>query len=129
MACSSYAEVFQLYDSCNLISYEHLSYASGDAEYAKSISKHIMKMAWDQLPLADFYHGIVGLTPQEFLHVMGCGLYKHNLIAVREIIGPNTSNAQTKAMINKAFADVRFALRHNSERDITSNVKPQLVHQ
>ena len=118
MACNSHFEVFQLYDSCNLISYQHLSYAGDDPEYAKSISKHIMKTAWDQLPLADVYLGIVGLTPQEFLHVMGCGLYKHNLLAIREIIGPNTSNARTKASINKAFSDIRFALRHNSERDV-----------
>jgi hypothetical protein len=78
-----------------------------------------MAMTWDKLPLADIYLGIVGLTPQEFLHVMGCGLYKHNLIAIREIAGPNTSNARAKAMINKAFSGIRFALKHNSEQDIS----------
>lgn len=41
---------------------------------------------------------------------MGSGLYKHDLHAVREIIGQNMSNARTKLAINKGFVDVKFAL-------------------
>ena len=78
-----------------------------------------MSTAWDKLPLADAYLGIIGITPQEFLHAMGSGLYKHDLHAVREIIGQNTSNARTKLAINKGFVDVKFALTHNSDRDIS----------
>ena len=78
-----------------------------------------MSTVWDELPLADAYLGVIGITPQEFLHVMGSGLFKHNLHSVREIIGPNTSNARTKLAINKAFVDVKFALNHNSERDVS----------
>lgn len=119
MECSSHAEVFELYDKCGLISYQHLSRATVDDDYATYISKHPLDLVWNELPMADAYLGVVGMTPQEFLHVMGNGNYAHLLIAIREIIGPNTSNSATKGLINKCFVDIKFALEHNSERDIS----------
>jgi hypothetical protein len=32
--------------------------------------------AFDMLPLADEFLGIIGMTPQDFLHMMGGGMYK-----------------------------------------------------
>lgn len=119
MECSSHAEVFELYDQCGLITYQHLTRAMGDEDYAKHISKHPIDTVWDKLPMADGYLGMVGMTPQEFLHVMGNGNYAHLIIAIREIIGPNTSNSATKGLINKCFVDIKFALEHNSDRDIS----------
>jgi hypothetical protein len=91
----------------------------GDEEYATSISKDPFDTVWQHLPLADEFLGMVGMTPQEFLHVGGSGLYKHCLVAIREIVGPNQSNSLVKGLINKVFIDVKFGLEHNSERDIS----------
>lgn len=101
------------------MSLEHLSRAMGDEEYATSISKDPFDTVWQHLPLADEFLGMVGMTPQEFLHVGGSGLYKHCLVAIREIVGPNQSNSLVKGLINKVFIDVKFGLEHNSERDIS----------
>jgi len=102
-----------------LVSYKDVAMARGDAEYAKTISKDPFETVWDFLPLSDRYLGMTGMTPQEFLHVGGSGLYKHALIAVREIVGPNQSNSLVKGLVNKVFVDVKLALERNSERDIS----------
>jgi hypothetical protein len=117
--CPNDAEVFSLYDRCGLVSYKDVAMARGDAEYAKTISKDPFETVWDFLPLSDRYLGMTGMTPQEFLHVGGSGLYKHALIAVREIVGPNQSNSLVKGLVNKVFVDVKLALERNSERDIS----------
>jgi hypothetical protein len=116
--CSDHSEVFRLYEECGLVSLEHLSRAMGDKEYATSISKDPFDTVWQHLPLTDEFLGMVGMTPQEFLHVGGSGLYKHCLVAIREIVGPNQSNSLVKGLINKVFIDIKFGLEHNSERDI-----------
>lgn len=119
MECENDAAVFDLYESCHICTYKNLSLASNDEVYAKRISKEVIDTAWDRLPLADKYLGMLGMTPQEFLHVTGCGLYKHELISIRDIVGPKDSNAKVKDKIDKCFSDIKFALEHNSERDIS----------
>jgi len=119
MECENDAAVFDLYESCHICTYRNLSLARNDEVYAKRISKEVIDTAWDSLPLADQYLGMLGMTPQEFLHVTGCGLYKHELISIRDIVGPKDSNAKVKDKIDKCFSDIKFALEHNSERDIS----------
>jgi hypothetical protein len=62
---------------------------------------------------------MTGMTPQEFLHLTGNGMFRHLLEAVRDVIGPKDSNARAKGVINKCFADIKFLLEHNSERDVS----------
>ena len=119
MECENDVAVFDLYESCHICTYRNLSLARNDEVYAKRISKEVIDTAWDSLPLADQYLGMLGMTPQEFLHVTGCGLYKHELISIRDIVGPKDSNAKVKDKIDKCFSDIKFALEHNSERDIS----------
>jgi hypothetical protein len=54
--------------------------------YQKLISKRPVSNAFDRLPLSDPYQGIIGMTPQEMLHLMGCGIYKYLLLGIRDII-------------------------------------------
>jgi hypothetical protein len=70
------------------------------------------------LPLADEFLGIIGMTPQDFLHMMGGGKYKHWIVAHREVIGENTKQSARKGLLNKLFANIRFALNHNSKKDL-----------
>ena len=116
--CKTTNEVFDYFEECNLISYRDISRAQGDDEYAKKISKHMITSAFDWLPLADEFLGIIGMTPQDFLHMMGGGMYKHWIVAHREVIGENTKQSARKGLLNKLFANIRFALNHNSEKDL-----------
>ena len=116
--CTTADQVFDYFEECNLVTYRDLSRAKGDADYAKFISKHMINNAFDWLPLADEFMGIIGMTPQDFLHMMGGGMYKHWIIANREVIGENTKQSAKKGILNKLFANIRHVLYHNSERDL-----------
>jgi hypothetical protein len=74
--------------------------------------------AFEMLPLADEFSGIIGMTPQDFLHMMGGGLYKHWIIGHREVIGENTKQSTKKGLLNKLFSNILYAIYHNSERDL-----------
>ena len=63
-----------------------------DPDFAKSISKHCIDNAFDKLPLADPYQGIIGMTPQEMLHMMGGGIFKYIISGIKDIIGENQTN-------------------------------------
>ena len=73
--------------------------------------------AFDHLPLADKHQGIVGLTPQESLHVLEAGMYEHIPTTVRDIIGTNMKNQAVKEKVDNLFTDVKNNINRNSERD------------
>lgn len=54
--------------------------------YQKSISKHPVSNAFDSLPLSDQYQGVIGITPQEMLHLMGAGIYNYLLSGIPDIL-------------------------------------------
>jgi hypothetical protein len=118
ISCKTTNEVFDYFEECNLISYRDLSRAQTDEKYATYISKHMITNAFEMLPLADEFLGIIGMTPQDFLHMMGGGMYKHWIIGHREVIGENTKQSTKKGLLNKLFANICFAILHNSERDL-----------
>lgn len=117
-ACSSEQEVFDLYSERGLISERDMTDMMNDPVFAKTISKHPINNAFDALPLADPYQGIIGMTPQEMLHLMGCGIFKYLIHGIRDIIGENQRNARVKALINDIFPDVKLHLKRNAERDL-----------
>jgi hypothetical protein len=103
--CNGDEEVFALLERNRVISYAQMSKAMKDKKYAHSISKYVVDNALEALPLADKYQGIIGMTPWEFLHMLG--------------IGEKDSNARLKGQINDIFPDIRFAIGHNAERDFS----------
>ena len=74
-----------------------------DRELAREISKHNISNAFDGLPLADAFQGIIGLTPQEMLHMMGCGMFKYLILGVKNFIGigANGENSRVKGLVNQ----------------------------
>ena len=54
-----------------------LSDIKDNQDLEKELSYYDVDSAFDHLPLADKYQGIVGITPQESLHVMEAGMYEH----------------------------------------------------
>ena len=117
--CKTANQAFDLFEKCNLVTYRDISRAKEDPDFAKHISKHAtVDNAFETLPLADRFLGIIGITPQEFLHNMGRGMYIHWITSIREVVGENTKNSRVKGDIDELFADIRFALNHNSEQDI-----------
>jgi hypothetical protein len=66
--CKTANQAFDLFEKCNLVSYRDISRAKEDPDFAKHISKHAtVDNAFETLPLADRFLGIIGITPQEFL--------------------------------------------------------------
>eukprot|EP00956_Cyclotella_meneghiniana_P006330 scaffold8307_cov37-Cyclotella_meneghiniana.AAC.1 len=107
--CSDAGEVFKLFHERGLLSERDMSNIRSDAELAKQLSKHTITNAFDGLPLADAHQGIIGLTPQEMLHMMGCGMFKYFILGVKDIIGANGKKLQSQR--------TEF-LSRNAEKDI-----------
>jgi hypothetical protein len=79
--------------------------------YQKLISKHPVENAFDSLPLSDPYQGVIGITPQEMLHLMGAGIYKYLLLGIRDIIGMGDKNSSVKGLVNDIFPDIKLHLQ------------------
>jgi hypothetical protein len=90
-----------------------------DKIYASAISKHPVKNAFEALPLADPYQGIIGMTPQDMLHMMGAGNYKYFLLGVRDIIGLNDTNSRVKGYVDEIFPDIKQFLQRNAITEIS----------
>ena len=117
-SCNSVEEIFEMYQKRGLVSEADMARARTDADFAQSISKHSIDNAFDKLPLADPYQGIIGMTPQEMLHVMGCGMFKYLILGVKDVIGENNTNSKVKGQINDIFPDMKMYLNRNAERDV-----------
>jgi len=116
-SCSNVREVFHKYAMNGLVSLQDMSEIANDEHLAKSISKHVIDNAFDYLPLSDPYQGIIGMSPQEMLHMMGSGMHKYLIFGIKDVVGENSKNSKRKGLINNLFADVKHALSKNAERD------------
>ncbi|MGA0823871.1 MAG: hypothetical protein ACO3PG_05370, partial [Pelagibacteraceae bacterium] len=116
--CSNIKEIFDLYESKNLVSERDMTEMMVNKDVAQFISKHPITNAFDSLPLSDPYQGLIGMTPQEILHLMGGGMHKYFILVVRDIIGENGTNSAVKGLINDVFPDVKQHLQRNAERDV-----------
>ena len=99
-SCDTVEEIFEMYTRKGMISEKDMSDMMNDSELAKSLSKHQITNAFDALPLSDPYQGIIGMTPQEMLHLMGCGIFKYLIHGVRDVVGENGTNSKIKGLIN-----------------------------
>ena len=118
-SCDTVEEIFEmLYTRKGMISEKDMLDMVNDTELAKSLSKHPTTNAFDALPLSDPYQGIIGMTPQEMLHLMGCGIFKYLIHGVRDVVGENGTNSKIKGLINDIFPDVKLHLNRNAERDL-----------
>jgi hypothetical protein len=115
-------EIFRLYDENNLISLMELSMVGRDKSkkrvVQKYFSKHAVENAFYDLPLSDPYQGIVGVTPQELLHVIESGIVGYSLQSISDIIGRRSINASCKELVDKLFYDIKDCMDRNSERDV-----------
>ena len=118
-ACDTIGDIFDLYQKKGLVSEKDMSEIFADADFAKSISKHPIDNAFDRLPLSDPYQGIIGMTPQEMLHLMGCGIFKYLIFGVKDIIGLKKKKSRLKGLINDVFPDIKNHLSKNAERDVS----------
>ena len=95
-ACDNAKEVFDMYAEKGLVSERDMSCIMDDPELAKEISKHPIVNAFDSLPLSDPYQGVIGMTPQDMLHVVGGGIFKYLILGVRDIIGLNGKQSKNQ---------------------------------
>ena len=82
-------KVFDKYYDKGLISLRDLSEIKGDQDYQQELSYYDVDNVFDHLPLGDPYQGVVGITPQEMLHVMEAGIYERILFDIRDVMGTN----------------------------------------
>lgn len=118
-SCNTPEEIFALFAQKGLVSEKDMSEAMTDPNFAKSISKHSISNAFDSLPLSDPYQGIIGMTPQEMLHLMGSGLFKYLIFGIKDVIGENNKNSKVKGLINDVFPDIKMHINRNAERDVS----------
>ena len=111
-------KVFEKYSEKNLITLKDLSDVKLNPELQKELSYHDLDNVFDYLPLGDPYQGVVGITPQELLHIMEAGMYEYILKAIKDVIGPKDANQADKERIDKLFGDMKTFIERNSERDI-----------
>ena len=117
-ACDSVHEIFQLYADHGLVSEKDMSDILTDKELATTISKYPISNAFDSLPLSDPYQGIIGMTPQDMLHTMGCGNFKYLIYGIKDVIGVNGTNSRVKGLVNDIFPDIKEYITRNAERDV-----------
>ncbi len=100
-------EIFKRYDENNLISWIELSMVRRDRSKKRMVqkhySKHAVENAFDDLPLSDPYQGIVGITPQELLHVIDSGIVGYSMQTISDIIGRRSINSDCKEKVNNVF--------------------------
>jgi hypothetical protein len=104
--------------SKGLVSMKDLCELDGDHEKEKAISFYDIENFASCLPLADRHLGVIGMTPQEILHVLEQGLFDYGLQSIPDIIGPRKTNEVTKHVIDILFSDVKLFIERNSERDM-----------
>lgn len=113
------SELFNMAESNNLITLQNLSHALTNKEYAHSISYYSgVKVAWNDLLLADIHTGIVGMSPYDIIHSVQGGTHKYTTQAHKDIIGPRETNASLKSDIEALMHDIKFMVGRNSERDL-----------
>ena len=93
-------KIFDTYEERGLISLRDLSDLNKNRQSEKAISYYDIRGFDDGLPLADPYQGIIGITPQELLHVTENGDMEYILLAHRNVIGKKAANASVKEKIN-----------------------------
>jgi hypothetical protein len=111
-----------------LVSKRNISEISSDADFAREMSKHVIdNVVFDYLLLSDPYQGIIGMSPQEVLHMMGSGMYKYLLFDIKDVVGERNKNAKRKGLMNKFFVDIKQSLaktlsatlaEHQTENDV-----------
>lgn len=116
-ACDTVQDIFHLYREKGLISERDMTEIMKDKEMAKTLSKHQIANAFDSLPISDPYQGVIGITPQEMLHLMGCGIFKYLIFGIRDVIGENAKNSKVKGLINDVFPDIKLHLLRNAGAD------------
>jgi len=60
--------------SCSLITLDELQQAHLTEDGLKNLCKKNFNSAFDNVPLSDNVHGLLGCTPSEMLHVSGTGI-------------------------------------------------------
>ena len=103
---------------CHLITLKDQEEARQSLDGVKSICKKDIKNAFDNVPLADDVHGLLGCVPPEMLHVSGTGLLKYLFACLPTLIG----GPQTKKKDQESFDELHRSLvldaQRQSEKDI-----------
>jgi hypothetical protein len=110
--------IFDMISSKGLVSMKDLWELDGDSQKEKAISFYDIDNFASLLPLADQHLGVIGMTPQELLHVLERGLFDYGLQSIHDIIGPRKTNEAIKHAVDLLFSDVKTFIEHNSERDM-----------
>ena len=100
---------------CMLFTIEDLKDLSKKELNARS--KHKIDNAFDEVPLSDLIHGILGVCPAEMLHVCGNGIYKYQFECICELVGPNTTKQKEKDQMDALHQHLVNDARRQSDRD------------
>ena len=116
-----YCPLEQLSDSiptCTLVTTQDIDEARLTSHGIKAISKLNIINAFDNCPMSDSIHGIMGIVPSEMLHVSGTGILMYMLAAVDQLLGKKKSNKQGKELFDELHRCLVMDAQRQSEREM-----------
>ncbi len=87
--------------TCTLVTKADIDQARSTTNGMQSISKSDIINAFDNVPLSDFIHGIMGIVPSEMLHLSGTDILMYMFTAVDQLLGKKKSNKKGKELFDE----------------------------
>jgi hypothetical protein len=113
----SFEELSMPIPSCSLITLDELQQARLTEDGLKNLRKKNFNSAFDNVPLSDNLHGLLGCTPSEMLHVSGTGLLKYMLESLVALISLTRSSKQDRETFDDLHRCLVKDAQRQSERD------------
>jgi hypothetical protein len=98
--------------SCSLITLDELQQARLTEDGLKNLCKKDFISAFDNVPLSDNVHGLLGCTPSEMLHVSGTGLLKYMFECLVTLISLTRSSKRDR----ETFDDLHRCMVRDAQR-------------
>jgi hypothetical protein len=92
----------------------HAQLTDGDL---KNLCKKNIVNAFDDVPLSNVEHGLMGCVPAEMLHVSGTGLLEYILVCLCDLIGSEKNKIKEREQFDDLHQCLVQAAQHQSERD------------
>jgi hypothetical protein len=87
-----------------------------DGDLKNHCKKDIVN-AFDELPLSNVKHGLMGCIPAEMLHVSGTGLLKYIFVSLCDWMGSEKNKKKEREQFDELHQCLVQAAQHQSERD------------
>jgi hypothetical protein len=99
---------------CTLADLAHAQLTDG---HLKNLCKKNIANAFDDLPLSNVEHGLMGCIPAEMLYVSGTGLLEYIFVSICNLIGLEKNNKKEREQFDDLHQCLVQAAQHQNECD------------